>query len=299
MGGAVFGYSTSGGSGGSGVFIIAIQLPSIGLPPSITSITYSGINLVVNFSASTGGTTPPSSYSYSLNGGAYVNANTTTSPIVIRGLNPGSNYSVSLIATNIAGDTISSNIVFATVPYPCFLEGTRILALNKDTQEAEYIPVELLRKGDLVKTYARGFVPIHVIGNAILKNPKDDHKKDNRLYRFTPDAYPELEEDLCITGNHCILWQRISAKKRQQVEEHMGKVFITEGKYRVPAFLDDKSVPYTEEGPCKIWHFALENDNRYDNYGVLANGLLVESSSIRYMTELSNMELVCEEIRRT
>jgi hypothetical protein len=71
----------------------------------------------------------------------------------------------------------------------------------------------------------------------------------------------------------------------------MGKVFITEGKYRVPAFLDDRAKPYDEEGPATIWHFALENSNKYDNYGVLANGLLVESSSIRYLTELSKMEL--------
>jgi hypothetical protein len=164
--------------------------------------------------------------------------------------------------------------------------------LNHDTQEAEYIPVERLKKGDLVKTYARGFVPIHTIGHTVLKNPKNDTKKDNRLYRFTPDECPELEEDLCITGNHCVLRQRLSDSKKKQVEEHMGKVFITEGKYRVPAFLDDRAKPYDEEGPATIWHFALENSNKYDNYGVLANGLLVESSSIRYMTELSNLELV-------
>lgn len=174
--------------------------------------------------------------------------------------------------------------------YPCFKQGTRILACTKG--QYQYVPVETLKRGDLVKTYSRGFIPIHTIGFTVLENPRDDPKKDNRLYRFTPDDYPELEEDIFITGNHCILHQRISDKKRQQVEEHMGKIYITDGKYRVPAFLDDRAKPYEQSGPVKIWHFALENNDRYDNYGVFANGLLVESSSIRYMNELSNMELI-------
>ena len=31
-----------------------------------------------------------------------------------------------------------------------------------------------------------------------------------------------------------------------------------------------------------IWHFALENDNYFSNYGIWANGLLVETCSKRY-----------------
>jgi len=36
----------------------------------------------------------------------------------------------------------------------------------------------------------------------------------------------------------------------------------------------------------------LENDNYYTNYGVYANGLLVETSSKRYLKELSEMTLI-------
>jgi hypothetical protein len=176
--------------------------------------------------------------------------------------------------------------------YPCFLEGTKILVFNSSTNQSEYKPIERLRKGDLVKTYSHGFVPIKLIGNSVLKNPKDDPKKDNRIYRFTVEKCPELDEDLFITGNHCLLYQRLSAKKREAVEAHMGKIYTTEGKYRVPALLDDRAEPYLEDGPATIWHFALEHNSIYDNYGVLANGLLVESSSIRYMSKLSNMNLI-------
>jgi len=47
-----------------------------------------------------------------------------------------------------------------------------------------------------------------------------------------------------------------------------------------------------DEDECMIYHFALENENVYANYGVLANGLLVETCSIRYLKELSNMDLL-------
>lgn len=41
-----------------------------------------------------------------------------------------------------------------------------------------------------------------------------------------------------------------------------------------------------------IYHLALENESYYNNYGIYANGLLVESCSQRYLKELSNMELI-------
>ena len=47
-------------------------------------------------------------------------------------------------------------------------------------------------------------------------------------------------------------------------------------------------------GNCSnpIWHFALENEDYYKNYGVYANGLLVETCSKRMMKEYSGMTLL-------
>ena len=58
------------------------------------------------------------------------------------------------------------------------------------------------------------------------------------------------------------------------------------------AFLDDRAIPYNAIGSFTIWHLALQNDDYYMNYGIFANGLLVESTSKRYMKELSGMELI-------
>jgi len=59
----------------------------------------------------------------------------------------------------------------------------------------------------------------------------------------------------------------------------------------LPACVDERASVYLKEGPYAIYHLALENDNYYHNYGIYANGLLVESCSKRYLNELSGMTL--------
>jgi hypothetical protein len=60
----------------------------------------------------------------------------------------------------------------------------------------------------------------------------------------------------------------------------------------LPACVDERAVVYDNEAPFTIYHIALENDNYYNNYGIYANGLLVETCSKRYLTELSHMHIV-------
>jgi hypothetical protein len=72
----------------------------------------------------------------------------------------------------------------------------------------------------------------------------------------------------------------------------LGDIFITDRKYRLMAYLDERSEPYTETGRHTIWHMALENNDYFMNYGIYANGLLVESTSKRYMKELSGLKLI-------
>jgi hypothetical protein len=93
--------------------------------------------------------------------------------------------------------------------------------------------------------------------------------------------------DLYITGNHSILVHELSEKQRAELGEN---VYTTEGEYRLPAWLDMRAERFRESGEFRIWHFALEHHDYYMNYGIYANGLLVETSSKRYMRELSNME---------
>jgi len=161
--------------------------------------------------------------------------------------------------------------------------------MNVETDMEEYVPVETLRRGDLIKTVRSGYKAIQIIGNRLIHNlPNSDVK--NRLFIYRKSSkIPQLFDDLCLTGEHCSLLYDVPEEKLKEVEKYMGKIYVTEGEYRVPAHLDDRAEPYPETGPARIWHFALEHDDPYANYVVFANGLLVESSSVRNMAELSNM----------
>jgi hypothetical protein len=131
-----------------------------------------------------------------------------------------------------------------------------------------------------------------MIGTTKLYNSGNTLRGTNKLYVCSSDKYPELTEDLIITGCHSILVDNISEKEKEGTLELFGHILITDNKYRLMAYLDERATPYLEEGLFNIWHIALDNDDYYMNYGIYANGLLVETCSKRYLKELSAMTLI-------
>jgi hypothetical protein len=174
---------------------------------------------------------------------------------------------------------------------PCFKEDTKILVLKNSSEQ--FVPVQELRRGDLVKTLCNGFVPIHLIGKKDIVHTSDGPREKNKLYKCTQENYPEVVEDLVITGCHSILVDEfVNDKQREDTMDVLGKIYVTDSKYRLPTCLDERASIYEKDGTFTIYHIALDNESYYSNYGIFANGLLVESCSIRYLKELTNMELI-------
>lgn len=170
---------------------------------------------------------------------------------------------------------------------PCFKEDTLILT------ERGYVPIQDLRKGDLVKTFKNDYLPIDIIGTRQIYHRCSDKRIKEQLYRLPKDKYKNMTEDLILTGCHSILVDCYKTKEqRLKTIEINGDTFVTDNKYRLPACADEKAEVYETAGYYNIYHLALENDDYYMNYGIYANGLLVESSSKRYIKELSGMTLV-------
>jgi len=278
--------NTLGPSVNSNIFSIYVGSPT---NPTITSIIPGNGQLTVNFTPpSNNNGSPITSYSYSLNGAAAQPANQSSSPIVITGLNNGTSYNVSIFATNANGPGQYSNAVqgIPQVNPPCFKKGTKILTYNG------YVPIENLKKGDLVKTAKNGFVPLHAIGVKQIYHSPHMGRSPNALYKCSKQNYPELLEDLFITGYHAILVDDFHPGQREKTLALLGDVYITGDKYRLPACIDDRTTLYEEEGDVTIYHFALENTIDYRNYGIYANGLLVETCSKRYLKEYSSMNMI-------
>ena len=192
---------------------------------------------------------------------------------------------------DIASATSLGNEMYYVYPFVvCFLEGTQILCLKDDVET--YLPIETMRTGTLVKTTHNGYKKVELIGNSKIQNSGTNERIADRLYKLTPSEYPDLKENLFITGGHSVLVNKITDKEREGMIKHLGDIFVTDKKFRLTALVDERAKPWASEGTYTIWHFALEDDNILINYGIYANGLLVESCSINTMRTKANLTIV-------
>ena len=144
-----------------------------------------------------------------------------------------------------------------------------------------------------MKTGLDGYIPVDMIGHSKIYNPANQLRSKNRLYKCTSDNYPEITEELIITGCHCILVDKfVSNEQRAKVIDVNGNIYVTDRKYRIPACVDDRAKPYEIEGIFRIWHLALESNDYYINYGIYSNGIHVETTSKRMLKEYSGMKLI-------
>lgn len=171
---------------------------------------------------------------------------------------------------------------------PCFLDGTQVLCRVDDIDT--YVPIESIKVGTLVKTSLNGYKRVEIIRKGVIQNLGDNSRVQNRLYKCTPANYPDLVEDLYITGCHSILVDNFTDLERANTINQLTRVFITDKKYRLMAWLDERAEPWNMDGNYTIWHLALENADVKMNYGIYVNGgLLVESCCIDFLKNKSNM----------
>jgi hypothetical protein len=177
-----------------------------------------------------------------------------------------------------------------TEPNPCFLEGTKILCKVNDAET--YISIETMRAGTLVKTSLDGYKKVEYIGKGLIHNPGNSERVEQRLYKCSPKNYPGLTEPIYLTGCHSILVDDITPEQNIKLVKQMDRIFVTDNKYRLTAFVDERAEPWASEGSYTIWHFALENEDKKKNYGVYASGLLVETCCIDRIKNNSRLELI-------
>jgi hypothetical protein len=93
---------------------VVAQVLTAPAAPTLNSVTAGDKRLTIAFTAGATGGSAITDYEYSLNGGAYISAGTTTSPFTITGLDGRSNYSVILKARNSVGLGTASTSTSAT-----------------------------------------------------------------------------------------------------------------------------------------------------------------------------------------
>ena len=182
------------------------------------------------------------------------------------------------------------SIVIKVISFPCFKVDTKILT------DKGYILIQDLRKGDFVKTLRHGYKAITLIGKRNIFHSALKERIKDQLYKCSQTEYPDLFESLIITGCHSILVENskeiVNEEQIKKIIEINGNIFLTDDKLRLPACVDEKTTVYEIPGNYTIYHLALEHQDKFMNYGIYANGLLVESCSERTLKELSFMTLI-------
>ena len=186
--------------------------------------------------------------------------------------------------TNTAVTTLTVFIDGEPTPGPviCFKEGTKILCRLNGADV--YIPIEYIGEGMLVKTYKHGYKKCKFNMKEQIQNT-GEHSINN-LYRLSRTINNQLFEDLYITGSHAMLYDTISERE----EEAMNNLLNTyndkfdikisnkiDDKYKLIAYYDNNFMEVRKNIVVSIYHLVLENENKYINYGIYANGVLTES----------------------
>ena len=110
---------------GADLDFVVLSLPPVGIwvendgaaapaAPTLNSVTAGDRRVTISFTAGANNGAAITDYEYSLNGGTYVSAGTTTSPFTITGLSGRTAYSVTIKARNSAGLSTASSSLSAT-----------------------------------------------------------------------------------------------------------------------------------------------------------------------------------------
>ena len=174
--------------------------------------------------------------------------------------------------------------------YPCFLKGTFVETIRGMVKVEELVP------GTFIKTYKHSYVPIVLVGKKVISHTNKDERVPEQLYVCTKDHFSGAIDDLVITGCHSILQKSFADQGEQERSSRINDgIFLTDDLYRVPAAASLKTQVYGTIGTYEIYHFALDHQDKDMNFGIYANGHLVESCSINYLEYYSKMDLLRQE----
>jgi hypothetical protein len=184
------------------------------------------------------------------------------------------------------GQSTEDNLAYSSVQDICFLEGSKILT------DKGYVPVEQLKVGDMVKTVNHGFVAIQALSSGKSNQLSLEKRLDHQMYVCPTKNFPEAFEDLVITGFHSILVKDFPSEEEKKETEHMlSGLPMTDGYYLLPSRVDRRTEIYDKPGTHNIYHVCLECEDDDKNYGIYANGILVESISKNHLLTYGTLKV--------
>jgi uncharacterized delta-60 repeat protein len=150
--------------------------------PTLNSVASGDRRVTVSFTAGANNGAAITDYEYSLNGGAYTSAGTTTSPFTITGLSGRATYSVAIKARNSGGLSTASSLLTATttdasrdaseaaaeVARLAAIEAARVAAVNAEATKKAKEQKELTELLSLIPSLAGLSLNLGDLANSLL-----------------------------------------------------------------------------------------------------------------------------------
>ena len=241
-------------------------------------ITYDSGGTVSSFTDDNGGGSILGSGG-TFDGSTFTNLGVTSLGTITDSLSPP--FTIATNSLLSSGDFGSTTITTTISDGPCFNEGTKILCLFNN--EDNYVPIENLRKGDIVKTYKYGYRRIDLIGKNYLLNNPDNFT--HCMYKMAKTNTNDLIEDLIVTGGHSILVDDLENNKLNE-KLFNGQTLKIEDKYLLLAAASDKFEKIVGNDKYTYYHLVLENNgDDKERFGIWANGILTETPSKNFFVQ--------------
>lgn len=181
----------------------------------------------------------------------------------------------------------------------CYLKGTKILCMIDGIEQ--YICIENIIPGTLIKTYNHGYKKLKILGwNKFRNNSKvdDDVNKISKLYKLSKDKNPDLIEDLFVSGQHSILVDELDKSEIELTKTRWKKLQKIDNKYLLMAFVSTDFEVINDDNEYELFQVILENEeNNKQQFGIWANGILSESMS--YYTFMKKKRLFDYQSKKT
>lgn len=175
------------------------------------------------------------------------------------------------------GNGAAGFIVFKKNTPICYNENTKILSLVNGKRL--YVPIQDLRKGDLIKTFLHGYKKVDVIGKGSFTN--NVNKPDTCMYKLVKSEQNTLIEDLIVTGKHSLLVDHVPTSiLDDHFDGKLENVQKVDDKYLIHASINPAFEKMEDSNEYTYYHLVLENDDNSETkrYGIWANGVLSETT---------------------
>ena len=172
----------------------------------------------------------------------------------------------------------SDNIYYSTLDFDpvCYVKGTKILCLIDGNEQ--YVKIEDLKENILVKTYLHGYKKLKILGKQSIKNCIE--YKYNKIFKLSKEKNKDLIEDLYVSGKHSILVDSLTDEQIKRINLQWTGPKTLDSKFLLLASVCEDFEDVKDENIYEIYQLILENNDNNKRYGIWANGILSESTSL-------------------